>query len=523
MKKAISIQAKAALRLNMKAPISGSNCNKIQPEVEMQQLESGKRREEIMRVLSTGDLPGVYLQLDGIADAKEKKCIITAFDITERKKEEEVLRKAAGSFRAIFENNSEAIAIVEKDSTISMVNDAYCEMSGYSKQDVIGKSWKQHVHPDDIRFMKQYYRSRLTTESEIPVKYEFRFLKKNGEIRHGLITVAMYKSGEKIIASFTDISDRKQAESVLRESEQYFRSLADSGQALIWTSGTDKQCNYFNQPWLNFTGRTLEQELGNGWAKGVHPDDLQSCFNTYVGAFDHREKFSMEYRVRSASGEYRWIMDDGTPRYDVNNEFAGYIGHCLDITDRRIAEEKLMKSHEQLVLAQQSAGAGFWDWDMTNDKFEWSPELYRLFDLDPSVDNANFDVWFRIIHRDDKERVGENLYAAIQNHLRLENENRIILASGEERWISTLGDTSYDEDNTPIRMTGICFDITSRKQSEKVLKEKVEELEKFNQYMTGRENRMIELKQEVNELCSVLNQADRYSAPKKVKENMPTL
>jgi PAS domain S-box-containing protein len=133
----------------------------------------------------------------------------------------------------------------------------------------------------------------------------------------------------------------KEISNKLIESENHFRTLADSGQALIWTSALDKKCNYFNQPWLDFTGRSLEQELGDGWLEGVHPNDLQRCIKIYVNAFDRREKFSMDYRIRHKSGEYRWIQDDGTPRYNSKQEFIGYIGHCLDISERKKAEESL--------------------------------------------------------------------------------------------------------------------------------------------------------------------------------------
>lgn len=140
---------------------------------------------------------------------------------------------------------------------------------------------------------------------------------------------------------------RRQAEIELQESERNYRTLADSGQALIWTSGTDKLRNYFNRVWIEFTGRTLEQETGNGWLENIHPDDLQRCWETYVGASDRREKFSMEYRLKRHDGKYQWIMDDSCPRYDSKGEFAGYIGHCLDITERKQAEQELIKAKEK--------------------------------------------------------------------------------------------------------------------------------------------------------------------------------
>jgi PAS domain S-box-containing protein len=132
----------------------------------------------------------------------------------------------------------------------------------------------------------------------------------------------------------------------IRHYEQNFQTLADSGQALVWLSGTDKLCNYFNKTWLEFTGRTLEQEMGNGWAAGVHPDDLQRCLDIYISSFDRREKFSMDYRLRRHDGEYRWLQDDGSPRYDSTGEFIGYIGFCLDVTEGKQLELELARNNE---------------------------------------------------------------------------------------------------------------------------------------------------------------------------------
>jgi diguanylate cyclase (GGDEF)-like protein/PAS domain S-box-containing protein len=153
-----------------------------------------------------------------------------------------------------------------------------------------------------------------------------------------LLAANMRKNLEK---ARQEIARRQKVEEELREKEVQCQALADSGTALIWTSGTDKLCNYFNIPWLKFTGRTLEQEMGNGWAEGVHPKDFERCLQTYVTAFDRRESFDMEYRLCHVSGEYRWLQDLGTPNYNSNKEFIGYIGHCFDITERKRADELL--------------------------------------------------------------------------------------------------------------------------------------------------------------------------------------
>lgn len=154
--------------------------------------------------------------------------------------------------------------------------------------------------------------------------------------------------------------ERKKAETELvlsnnrlRESEERFRLVANTAPVLIWMSGPDKLCNYFNQPWLEFTGRPNEAELGDGWAKGVHPEDLRGCMDTYTNAFDRRESFKRQYRLRCNDGGYRWVFDIGVPRFDTNGSFAGYIGSCNDVTERKSAEEALASLSGRLIEAQE--------------------------------------------------------------------------------------------------------------------------------------------------------------------------
>jgi PAS domain S-box-containing protein len=120
-------------------------------------------------------------------------------------------------------------------------------------------------------------------------------------------------------------------------SDHEFRELADFAPVMIWRAGTDKRCDWFNQPWLDYTGRSMAEEVGEGWADGVHPDDLQRCLATYIGAFDAREPFSMEYRLRRRDGEYCWMLDNGAPFYR-DGHFAGYWGSCIDVTAHREAQ-----------------------------------------------------------------------------------------------------------------------------------------------------------------------------------------
>jgi PAS domain S-box-containing protein len=140
----------------------------------------------------------------------------------------------------------------------------------------------------------------------------------------------------------------------LRETEQRFRLVADTAPVMIWMAGVDKLCTYLNRRWLEFSGRTLEQEMGNGWAEGVHAEDISQCLDAYTHACDQRESFQIQYRLRRNDGEYRWIIDSGVPRFDADGSFAGYIGSAIDITERKLAEDalsmvsrKLIEAHEQ--------------------------------------------------------------------------------------------------------------------------------------------------------------------------------
>lgn len=129
--------------------------------------------------------------------------------------------------------------------------------------------------------------------------------------------------------------------------------MANTAPVLIWMSGTDKLCTFFNQGWFDFTGRSLKQELGNGWVAAVHPDDRDRCLEVYSSAFDARVDFQMEYRLRRFDGVYRWIVDFGVPRFEPDGSFRGYVGSCIDITDRKAYEESVHTLTGRLIAAQE--------------------------------------------------------------------------------------------------------------------------------------------------------------------------
>jgi PAS domain S-box-containing protein len=251
-------------------------------------------------------------------------------------------------FPDVFNNTMLGYQSLDINGHFIDVNQQWLDTLGYERNEVIGKWFGDFLSPmyqDGFRKRFQLFKAQGHIHSEFEMKH------KNGSI---LFIAFDGKIGNDLNGNFKqthcilqDITEKRKSDVALKESETQYKNLANSGLSLIWTSGTDKLCNYFNEPWLRFTGRTLQQEMGNGWIEGVHPDDFDKCLKTYITAFDKREAFSMEYRLRHVTGEYRWLIDMGTPNYNSLGEFLGYIGHCFDIHDRKIAEKALEESEEK--------------------------------------------------------------------------------------------------------------------------------------------------------------------------------
>jgi PAS domain S-box-containing protein len=279
-------------------------------------------------------------------------------DITERQRVQEALRTSEEKFSKAFRHSPMAVSIASAyDNRFIDVNETFVKRTGWSRDEVIGRT------PIDLGLWVEPEVSTATLKrllsGEVIRNLEFNARMKNGEIRTSLGSKELIKiDGEPCVLSvIADISDLKRAEATLRESEERFRLVANTAPVMIWMSGVDKLCTYFNLPWLEFTGRSMEAEMGNGWAEGVHPKDLTQSLDTYTKAFDKREPFQMEYRLQRYDGEYRWLLDSGVPRFNADGSFAGYIGSAIDVTDRKAAEEALSMVGRRLIEAHDEERA----------------------------------------------------------------------------------------------------------------------------------------------------------------------
>ncbi|NJM71487.1 MAG: PAS domain S-box protein [Scytonema sp. RU_4_4] len=299
-----------------------------------------------------------WLIWNAVPDVELELLYAVAHDITERKQIEQTLQDQADALRISRERLDLVIQGVEVGLWYCNLpldkliwNDQCKAHFGLpADAEVTIDLFYQLLHDDDREPTRQAVQHAI--EQAVGYDVDYRTVAPDGQVRWIRAIGRTFCDAAGIPKRFDgitiDISDRKRAEAALIESEKRFRHVTDTAPVMVWMSGTDKLCDYFNKPWLDFTGRTLEQELGNGWAEGVHPDDLQRCLEIYTNSFDKRQEFQMEYRLRRFDGEYRWILDIGVLRLTSEGEFLGYIGSCIDIEDRKLSEEQIQLLNETL-------------------------------------------------------------------------------------------------------------------------------------------------------------------------------
>ncbi len=265
-------------------------------------------------------------------------------DITNRKLAQESLRQSEDRNRAI-------LRAIPDLMFIQTLEGVYLDYHAADQRDLLappiaflGKNMRDILPPALAEeFADSFRRADETGEPQL-LEYELKIL---DDVRWFEARMVRTPDG-KMLSVVRDVTVRKQGEESLRQSEERFRTLADTAPVMIWMSGTDRNCNYVNQQWLDFTGRSVDKELGNGWTEGIFESDYNRCLETYSTAFDDRKPFTLEYRLRRADGRFRWVIDSGTPRFSNTGEFLGFIGSCLDISDRKQIEQDLERAVEEV-------------------------------------------------------------------------------------------------------------------------------------------------------------------------------
>lgn len=278
----------------------------------------------------------------------------------ERTRAEAALQESESRYRAVVEGQSEMVCRFHVDGTILFANGAYARAVGKTTEALEGSDFWNLIPAADRPSVRAMLDGLTPDAPEIRI--ENRFVTKGGErwtlwTNRGLKFDADGRLLEAQSAGI-DITDRKHAEAALRESEERFRTFADTAPAMLWVTDPDGMCTFLSRGWYDFTGQTEKEALGLGWTDVIHPDDRARAGHLFLAASAAREPhFSIEHRVRRADGQYRWVIDIGRPRFASDGTFLGYVGNVIDVDEQKQTADELgrHRAHLQQMVDERTA------------------------------------------------------------------------------------------------------------------------------------------------------------------------
>ncbi len=402
-------------------------------------------------------------ELQAMRQSVEKlKCI--AEEVKQTKINQEKFTKA------FLQNSIPTVITTLKEGRIVEVSNAFLILVGLKRDEVVGHTSRE------IGYITEEHRASFVSElkkSGCIENFEMEIKAKDGGLRYGLFNAVMmnFNNEQYFLTTIQDITKRKKAEEKLRESEGQYRTLVENAMDMVFKTDLNGHFTFINPAGLSAIGYKVEEIIGKQYTILLPADrrDEALRFFGHQLAKGIPNTYS-ENPVLAKNGQEFWIGQN-VQLIVEGNHVSGFQIVARDITERKRAEENLLLANERLSFAQQSARAGIWDWDILTGKLIWSSEFFHLFGLDETQTEASFDAWRKVMHPDDRQIAETVINESISNHKQLFNEYRIILPTGDVRWIVALGNTVYDEQGRAIRMSGICLDETDRKHKEDDLKE----------------------------------------------------
>ena len=390
-------------------------------------------------------------------------------DITERKRAEEALRESEEKFSKVFKASPHRITITTLDEGRYIdVNDAVVRGSGYEREEMIGHTAEElriFAEPDGREKLLRAFQDRYFRDLEIQLR------SKSGEVKTVLMSAEIITlNGQRCILTLSnDITERKRTEEALRESEERFRTLANTVPSIIWMAEPDGTITFHNQQWVDYCGVLPGRD--SGWMQLViHPDDLESCFAEWTRVSELGCGFEAELRLRRRDGQYRWFLVRATPVRDAEDRVAKWFGVVTDIHDRKQAEDARRESEERLRLAMDAAGMSVWETDLVSGHVIWPDFGERMMGMKPGSFGGTYEAFLALVHPDDRESVLNVRNRALSGEAPYEVEFRTIRDDGGVRWGLARGVVHRDEEGRPTRIVGVNVDITGRKRIEEALR-----------------------------------------------------
>jgi len=366
-------------------------------------------------------------------------------------------------YRHIVEAVPEGIWVVTHDGKTIFSNRRMAELLGVDFESMSEQSCFACVYPEELADARNHF-ARTFEGDRRP--FDFRLRRADGSPIWVSISCMPVFDGAGaqvgLLGLFSDISERKRTEAALRESEERFRNMADTAPVMIWVTDAEGMFTFFNKTWLEFTGRTIEQELGTGWTANVHPDDLQNCYEMFRASFDSRRKFQIESRLRRFDGQYRSVLCSGIPRFAPEGDFVGYIGSDIDITD--------LQGEQRFRQLAENIDQVFWMLDLETRRVLYvSPVFEKVWGCSPAPLYVNRDWLIDTVHPEDRDRVTAFFIALGSRPA--EESYRIVRPDGAVRWILDRAFVVLGPEGKPYRLAGIASDITEQRRLEDELRQ----------------------------------------------------
>ncbi|MGC1481539.1 MAG: PAS domain-containing protein, partial [Chthoniobacterales bacterium] len=376
------------------------------------------------------------------------------------------------------------IGLIAPDGRWLQVNSALCQIFGFSESELRELDFPGLTHPEDRKHCQDFVRELL--EGERPtLDLEKRYVHRDGRTiwTRTNATLLRHPDGEPrhLIAHIEDISDRKASEETLRLKEQNARRIADETPAMLWTTNATKEYEHFNRKYLEFTGFDLEECRGGGWMEAIHPDDRDKAVKTCMDHFEARTPFRHRHRLRRRDGVYRHIEDAGSPAFDENGVFRGFVGVYTDLTEALESENRATELAERLGIATEAARIGVWDHNVLTGDTYWDNLMAEIFGFElPSDSRVTFEMWRSVVHEDDVEDATQNADLAIRGEKAFDTTYRIHHSKLGIRHIRACGQVIRDSQGEAVRVIGVNWDVTPQHERETDIRAAMESAETAN-------------------------------------------